>query len=170
MKKLLLLLCIVLYLINWYIFVYADDDCAEWFDNQIWKSDTENIYNKCLQTAINTKDTEDPLRAGTKKWVQAVEWIKDKAWSITDSSKASEDMVTYVSKWIKYFIWLLAIAITIMLIYHGIGIVTAAWEDKKMTKAMKGARNYTILIVLVWLVWLLVIFVFNVITSITDKS
>lgn len=150
MKKLLLLFTI-------WVFVWTA------FAEYTWENDWDKIYTKEQSQVIDTNWLEDPLNAWTKSAVEWADGIVNADVSTEDSKQ--ENMIAYISKWVNYFLSLLWMIVTILIIKDGIIIITATWDDNKQKEALKNVKNYIIAIIMIWVAYLIVNLIFRFVNT-----
>lgn len=136
------------------------------------------IYTTDANEAIDTQDINSPLREGAYK---VIVWDESKSeqkiWGITssddkitDHQTAKSEVLGIISNFINYALWLLSLVALIYLIYKGIIVLTAAWDDTKYKEWLKWVRYAVIAIAGIWLSWIIVSFIFYVIDGLINST
>jgi len=119
-----------------------------------WNDDTTQIYTQNESNVIKSDDIDDPLRNGTTSaawWIQWVAaWTDDYQW----------DFMSYISKWINYFLWFLWLLVIILIIKDGIIMITSAWDEWKKKEAFVNLKNYILALIWIWASYLLINLIF----------
>ena len=125
------------------------------FASNTWNDDTTQIYTQDQSNVIKSDDIDkDPLRAWT---ISAAWWIK---WIATWTNDHQWDFLSYLSKWINYFLWFLWLLVIILIIKDGIVMITSAWDEWKKKEAFVNLRNYILALIWIWASYLLINLIF----------
>ena len=128
---------------------------------------TKNL-NKILtesDTEIIPPQDSDPMREWAYRsvvWTQkkVVVEISESGKRIDDHDDATRRTVETIQRLINRALWLLALVATIVIIFGGIQMITAAWDDWKFKNWKKAIKKASIGIIWVALSWIIVSFIF----------
>ena len=122
---------------------------------KVWEDPNEKLYtNKEQNSVVMEGNSLEGWADQTSLWVQGV---AKKGWSDEEAT------IDYISGWVSYFIWILAIIVLFLLVYNWIVMITAWWDEEKYSNWLKNLRNYAIWLIFIGLVWLFVMLIFYVI-------
>jgi len=132
-----------------------------------WQDDKDKIYTKDQNQVIDTQNLDDPLNAWTKS---AIEWADGIVNAPVDTNDdKQESTLNYISKWINYFLWLIALIVIILIIKDGFIVITWAWDENKQKEAFTNLKNYTIAIIAIGVSFLIVNLIFHFINVNTQN-
>lgn len=128
---------------------------------------TKNL-NKILtesDTKIIPPQDADPMREWVYRGVvwtekKVVIWISESGEKIDDHEDATKRTVETIQRLINWALWLLALAAMLVVIFGGIQMLTAAWDDWKFKNWKKAIKKASIGIIWVALSWIIVSFIF----------
>lgn len=135
------------------------------------------IYNQNINKAINTDDIDNPLRDWSfmiidntdtrenNEAANAVWWIVN-VWAITEYNEAKNDVMKIIKNIINYALWLLSFIALIYLIAHWFMILTAAGDDAKYKKWLKGIKYAAIALWWIGVSFFIISFIFRLINII----
>jgi len=138
-----------------------------------------SIYNENINEAINTDNIDNPLRDGSFMIIdnqkvklgdeQAIE-IKGivNVWDIQSHNQAKENILNILKNIINYALGLLGLIALIYLLAHGFMILTAAWDDEKYKKGLKGIKYASIALGGIGLSFFMIKFVFRLINIVIN--
>jgi len=146
------------------------------FTRAIQIPETENyILNENSQQVLNTQGVNDPIRDGAFRIVDS---NGAGAWSgeligilwpnseITNHTSAQNQTLQLVKNIINYVLGFLALVALVYLIYNGVLILTAGWDDAQYKKGIKSLQYALIAIVWVGASWLMVSLIFRLLNLI----
>jgi len=126
-----------------------------------WPKDLDKIYTKEESQVVDTWWLDDPIKAWTKTAIDWTDLIKNDQWD------AQKTTLSYISKWVNYFLALLWLISIILIIKDWFVIITAWWDENKQKEAFKNVKNYILAIILIGITALIVNFIFWVINKST---
>lgn len=137
-----------------------------------WES---TIFNSNQDQYINANDISNPIRDGAYTAIKSpdenneVGWVQGISKKIEDHTDAREKTFTIVRNLINYSLWILSLVALIYMIYHGIVILTAAWDDAKYKQWLKGIKFAAIALIGIWFSWIIVSSIFWLIFEVLLK-
>jgi hypothetical protein len=134
------------------------------------------IYNEDQGQYIEASDISNPIRDWAYWAINnenitngKVEWLSTDYTQIEDYPTAQGKTLAIINNFINYALGLVSLVALIYLIYHGILMVTAWWDDAQYKKWLKWIKFAAIAIVGIWLSWILVSSVFWLLNLLTKK-
>lgn len=137
-----------------------------------WES---TIFSSNQDQYIDANGISNPIRDGAYAAIQSpdseneVDWIQGVNKKIEDHNTAKERTLAIIKNLINYALGLLSLVALIYIIYHGIMIMTAAWDDAKYKEWLKWVKFAAIALVWIWLSRVLVSSIFWVIFEVLLK-
>lgn len=137
-----------------------------------WES---TIFNSNQDQYINANDISNPIRDWAYTAIKSpdqsneiwgVQWSSQK---IEDHTSARDKTFTIVKNLINYALGILSLVALVYMIYHGITILTAAWDDAKYKEGMKGIKFAAIALIGIWFSWIIVSSIFWLIFEVILK-
>ena len=124
----------------------------------------QSILNKNLENAIAPIEDSDGngsiLHVWTHRifwiWNWDIEWIVWSEEQIDNYNIALTKVLTVIQNVVNYTLWLLSVIAVIYILIHGFMILTAAWDDSKTKKWLKGIKNAFIAIAWIALSWIII--------------
>ena len=134
------------------------------------------IYNQDPSQALNAEWIDDPLRQGAFKVINAQDNNpENKLWGITSADteitthpQSESAVLKIISNIINYALGLVSLVALIYLIYHGILVLTAAWDETQYKRWLKWVKYAAIALAWLWLSRILISFIFYVINGIIN--
>lgn len=145
------------------------------------RSTDESIYNQNISQAVGSDDLDNPLRDGSfsiidneftkDNWedTQQVKWVIN-IWEINEHQEAQESVLNIIKNIINYALAMLWFVALVYLLVHGFMIVTAAGDDEKYKKGLKGIKYATIAMVGIGLSFFVISMVFRLINYISGQG
>ena len=96
-------------------------------------------------------------------WNWNIDWIVWADEQIDNYNIAMTKILTVIQNVVNYTLWLLWVIAVIYILIHGFMILTAAWDDSKTKKWLKGIKNAFIAIAGIWLSWIIISFILRLI-------
>ena len=134
----------------------------------LWFWDNQNIFNENLENAISPIE-EDPNSDGSILhiwshrifgiWNWDIEWIVWSDQEINNYNIALTKVLTVIQNIVNYTLWLLWVIAVIYILIHWFMILTAAWDDSRSKKWLKGIKNAFIAIAWIGLSWIIISFI-----------
>ncbi len=155
----IMMLCI--WILSWFlVYAWLDYPLREW--RTILTQQQEDVIGQTI------RESENPLRDGTGAiW----EWIGDTSGDdsifFSEISSTAEAWTEFTRAWTWFLnrvLWISWLVMLIYLIYHGMLVVTWAWDEEKIKKWRSWIRTAMIAILWIALAWFLVSIVFWLIT------
>ena len=129
------------------------------FSWYIWDDKTDDIYTQNQNDVLKSDDINDPLKNGTTSISEWLNWVVNA--DVSNSEQSQRSVLNYISKWINYFLSLLALLLIILIIFQWIKIITASGDDNKQKEAFTNVKNYIIALVLIWVSYLIISLIFH---------
>ncbi|HRX64185.1 MAG TPA: pilin [Candidatus Absconditabacterales bacterium] len=144
---------------------------------------TSTILNTDVTDAINTDNGNgtigDPIREGAYKVInaenpqntnQVIGGIVNNNSEITTHDTALNKTLEIIKNIINYALGLVSLVALVYLIIHGFMIITAAGDDSKYKKGLKGVKYAAIAIAGIGLSWFIVSMIFRIIKGVTTNN
>jgi len=140
----------------------------------------DTIYTQNVTQVIDTNNLDNPIRDGTfsvidnektkNNWEdpQQVNWIIN-IWQIDQHQEAQENVLNIIKNIINYALGALWLIALIYLIAHWFMIVTAAGDDEKYKKGLKGIKYAAIAMIGIGLSFFVISMVFRIINYISGQ-
>lgn len=146
--------------------------------NVFWQwlqlGNNNTILTTDVNESINTNNwnwtISDPMREWAYQLVKSSSGSYQLSWiindEITDHDTAMNNTLNIIFSIINYALWLVSIVALVYLLIHWFMMVTAAWDDSKYKKGLKGIKYATIALLWLWLSWFIISFIFWIIENI----
>ncbi len=119
-----------------------------------WES---TIFNSNQDQYIDANDISNPIRDWAYTAIKSPDETSEIGWvqwawqKIEDHTAAREKTFAIIKNLINYALWLLSLIALVYIIYHGIIILTAAWDDAKYKEGLKWVKFAAIALIWIWL-------------------
>lgn len=119
-----------------------------------WES---TIFNNNQDQYIDANDISNPIRDWAYTAIKSpdetseISWVQWAWQKIEDHTAAREKTFAIIKNLINYALWLLSLIALVYIIYHGIIILTAAWDDAKYKEGLKWVKFAAIALIWIWL-------------------
>ena len=139
----------------------------------MWLGNMSTIYNpdiwKVIDTQYNNSDINNPIEDWAKRITpENAGLVGSDSQEITDYMDALAGVLHVIQNVVNYALWILSLVALIYLIIHWFMILTAAWDDSKVKKWLKGVKNAFIAIAWIWLSWIIISFILRLINYIAS--
>jgi len=135
------------------------------------------IYNSNIEKAIDTNNIDNPIRDGTFMIIdnektrdgeseRSIWWVVN-IWQITEHDEAKENVLQIIKNIINYALGMLWLVALVYLIAHWFMMVTAAGDDEKYKKWLKGLKYAAIALIGIGVSFFLMSFIFRLVKLIT---
>lgn len=139
------------------------------------------IYNENINEAINTDNIDDPLRDGSYMIIDNEKTRESNdadldvggivnIGEITEHNQAKESVLNIIKNIINYALGLAWLVALVYLLAHGFMIVTAAGDDAKYKKGLKGVKTAAIALIGIGVSFFIVSFIFYIIRIVIGGS
>lgn len=145
---------------------------------ELWNTSTilTTDINEVIDTNVWNSTISDPLRqwafqaVSSDEWDYVIGWIVGNDNEITEHETALNRTLWIIKNIINWALWMLSLVAIIYLLAHGFIIVTAAWDDAKYKKWLKGIKYAAIAIAWIWLSWFIISWIFRIIKGSANLS
>lgn len=126
-----------------------------WIINQVPEPDTY------IETDINCSPS-DPTCNPLQEWVKVLaQWTKGIAQTTARTEVQQRDeILRYVTRWVNIVLSFMFLVCIAMVIYYGIQIMTAAWDDGRFQKWVSWLKHTAYGLIGLWLSYFIVEFIF----------